>query len=162
MSVRNFGVLGQNIYLLSKRILSNNKLCQLLVNTGSRPFDHEPDKNNLLHNNILIVPKLVEEAMQEQKIMNYIVIMLDDFTPDPRNPEFKIATIRFDVICHFENWIIDDASLRPYAIMEELDIMFNGKKLQGIGNLSFAGADRLVVSPYLGGYSLLYSSSEFN
>lgn len=163
MSVRNFEVLGKNIYSITDKILANERIRQLLINTNGDPFKIPIlTDDNLLNKRVLIIPKLLEEVDERQTLMNYIVIMLDEFVPNPINQEFKISTIRFDVVCHFDNWLINSGALRPYSLMTELDKLFNQKKLQGIGNLNFTGADRLVVSPYLGGYSMLYSSTEFN
>ena len=86
----------------------------------------------------------------------------DDFVVNQINPEFKISTVRFDIACPYDEWLLDDTSLRPYLIMEELDIMFNQAKLSGIGNLQFHRADALTLSPQIGGYSMRYKINEFN
>ena len=87
---------------------------------------------------------------------------LDKYIVDPQNADFKIATVRFDVLCPMDRWVVNGKSLRPYLIMNEIDKDFNEKKLAGIGNLSFISSNRLVVSPYLSGYSLKYGHTEFN
>lgn len=61
-----------------------------------------------------------------------------------------------------DRWVVNGKSLRPYLMMNEIDKEFNEKKLAGIGNLSFISSNRLVVSPYLSGYSLKYGHTEFN
>ena len=58
--------------------------------------------------------------------------------------------------------MLDKESLRPYLIMQEIDTMFNGGKLAGIGNLQFWRADALTLSPWIGGYSMRYKINEFN
>ena len=92
----------------------------------------------------------------------YIIILLNNYEVDPENADFKIASIRFDVLCPMDRWVINAKSLRPYLIMNEIDKDFNEKKLSGIGNLSFESAEPLVVSAYLAGYSLRYGHTEFN
>ena len=57
------------------------------------------------------------------------------------NPEFKLSTIIFDIACPYEEWQLNDRSLRPYLIMEEIDNMFNEAKMAGIGTLQFYRAD---------------------
>jgi len=37
--------------------------------------------------------------------------------------------------------MLKDSQLRPYKIAAELDTMFNGKLLTGIGELNFLGAN---------------------
>ena len=70
--------------------------------------------------------------------------------------------MRFDIACPYDEWILNGYSLRPYLIMQEIDIMFNQSKMAGIGNLQFHRADNLTLSPWIGGYSMRYKINEFN
>ena len=94
--------------------------------------------------------------------MSYIVAVFDNFVVNQFNPEFKISTVRFDVACPYDEWVLDENSLRPYLIMQEIDNMFNQAKLSGIGNLQFHRADMLTLSPQIGGFSMEYKINEFN
>lgn len=96
------------------------------------------------------------------KKMSYVVAVFDDFVINPMNNEFKITTVRFDIACPYNEWKLDDQSLRPYLLMQEIDTMFNQAKLAGIGNLEFHRADILALSPQLGGYTMQYKINEFN
>ena len=49
-----------------------------------------------------------------------------------------------------------DFQMRPYRIAAEIDSMFSGKKLSGIGRLEFVGASYLNVSDEFGGVCLMY------
>jgi hypothetical protein len=40
--------------------------------------------------------------------------------------------------------------------------MFNEAKMAGIGTLQFYRADSLTLSPWIGGYSMVYKINEFN
>jgi len=40
--------------------------------------------------------------------------------------------------------------------------MFNEAKMAGIGTLQFVRADALTLSPWIGGYSMVYQINEFN
>jgi len=40
--------------------------------------------------------------------------------------------------------------------MEEIDNKFNQAKMAGIGTLSFVRADSLTLTPWIGGYSMVY------
>jgi hypothetical protein len=51
-----------------------------------------------------------------------------------------------------------DFELRPYKIAAELDSMFNGKHLTGIGTLEFVGANQIAENDELGGLCLLYKA----
>jgi hypothetical protein len=160
---RRFAVMGDNIFAICEKLLKNQKILKLLKFTDKNPLDHEDltedEADELLHKNILISPKIPDDDTIKQ---SYIIVLLDNFTIDPVNQDFKVTQIRFDAICPLDEWVLNDKSLRPYLIMSEIDSEFNEKALKGVGNLSFSGANRLVVSSYLGGYSMKYGQYEFN
>ena len=94
--------------------------------------------------------------------MSYVTSVFDDFVVNQLNPEFKTSTIRFDIACPYDEWMLDEKTLRPYLIMQEIDSMFNEQQLAGIGTLQFWRADVLSLSPWMGGYSMRYKINEFN
>ena len=94
--------------------------------------------------------------------MSYVTAVFSNFVVNQFNPEFKLSTIIFDIACPYEEWQLNDRSLRPYLIMEEIDNMFNEAKMAGIGTLQFYRADQLTLSPWIGGYSMTYKINEFN
>ena len=160
---RRFEVMGDDIFKIVNKILNNQNLLKLVKYTDNDPLAHEDipqdEIDKMLHKNILITPKIPDEDDDKNC---YIIVLLDNYVVDVENKDFKVATVRFDVLCPMDRWVINGKSLRPYLIMNEIDKEFNEKKLAGIGNLSFNSAERLVVSAYLAGYSLKYGHSEFN
>ena len=166
---RRFSVMGNNTFKIANKLMQNQRICRLLKYPTKDPFEKiDPVTNNeqpdvdgldLIHKQILIVPKVFDDSTEK---MSYIVSVFDDFTVNQLNPDFKLSTIRFDIACPYDEWILNETSLRPYLIMEEIDKMFNGGKLAGIGNLQFYRADNLTLSPWLGGYSMRYKINEFN
>jgi hypothetical protein len=112
----------------------------------------------LLHKQIVIIPKFPEDGIES----SFVLAVFDNFTINPSNPDFKLTRIRFDIVCPYTEWVINENSLRPYLIMEEIDFMFNQAKLSGIGNLQFTHSTPLVLSPQLAGYSMYYQINEFN
>ena len=159
---RRFSVMGTNAFKMADRLMSNQRLCRLLKDPCREPFaENLPDVNgeDLIHKQILIVPKLFDGSTEK---MSYIVTVFDDFSILASNNEFKVSTVRFDIACPYDEWVLNDTSLRPYLIMQEIDNMFNQSKMQGIGNLNFWRADALTLSPWLGGYSMRYKINEFN
>jgi len=94
--------------------------------------------------------------------MSYVLAVFDNFVVNNFNPEFKLTTLRFDIACPYDEWMLDNKSLRPYLLMHEIDNDFNEKTLAGIGTLQFARATALTLSPQIGGYSLWYNINEFN
>lgn len=160
---RRFEVMGEDIFKIVDRILKNQTILKLIKYTDKDPLKHEnltqDEIDEMLHKNILITPKIPDEDTDKNC---YIVVLLDNYEIDEVNSDFKSTVIRFDVLCPMDRWVVNQKSLRPYLIMNEIDKEFNERALAGIGNLSFQKASRLVVSPYLAGYSMLYGHTEFN
>lgn len=159
---RRFSVMGTNTFKIANKIMQNQKICRLLKYNVRDPFNPERpnvDGLDLIHKQILIVPKIYDDSTEK---MSYVTAIFDDFVVNQINTDFKVSTIRFDIACPYDEWILDEQSLRPYLIMEEIDKMFNQGKLAGIGNLQFYRADNLTLSPWIGGYSMKYKINEFN
>lgn len=161
--------MGTNTFKIANMLMSNQKLCRLLKYQSKDPFEEidpvtgkkQPDIDgiDLIHKQILIVPKVFDDSTEK---MSYVISVFDDFIVNQINPEFKISTVRFDIACPYDEWVLNGRSLRPYLIMEEIDKMFNESKMQGIGTLQFYRADNLTLSPWIGGYSMRYKINEFN
>ena len=162
MSQRRFAVMGDNTFKILNKLVNNQKICRLLKYQVRDPFSdnyEDVDGVDLLNRQILAVPKVFDASTEK---MSYIVAVFDNFVVNQFNPEFKISTVRFDVACPYDEWFVDENSLRPYLIMQEIDNMFNQAKLSGIGNLQFHRADMLTLSPQIGGFSMEYKINEFN
>ena len=167
LTQRRFAVMGENTFRIANKIMSNKHICRLLKYQTKSPFDKEcngkpqpdVDGTELINKQILIVPKIYDDSTEK---MSYITAIFDNFVVNQMNPEFKISTVRFDIACPYDEWLLNEHSLRPYLIMQELDDMFNQAKLAGIGKLQFYRADNLVLTPWMGGYSMVYKINEFN
>lgn len=162
-SQRRFSVMGTNTFNIANKLMTNQRLCRLLKYQVRDPFNedkYEPvDGVDLLNKQILIVPKIWDESTEKT---SYVVALFSNFTTNIINPEFKLSTIRFDVACPYDEWVLSEHSLRPYLIMQEIDDMFNGAKMAGIGTLQFVRAEAIVLTSQIGGYSMLYQINEFN
>ena len=166
---RRFAVMGLNTFKIANKLMTNQRICRLLKYQTRNPFiDTDPvtkksqpdvDGADLINRQLLIVPKVFDDSTEK---MSYIISGFDDFVVNQMNPEFKTSTVRFDIACPYDEWMLDDKSLRPYLIMQEIDIMFNEQQLAGIGTLQFWRADTLTLSPWIGGYSMKYKINEFN
>lgn len=160
---RRFSVLGTNTFTIANKLIQNQRLCRLLKYQVRDPFDADKyediDGLDLLNKQILIVPKIWDESTEKK---SYIVALFSSYNINFVNPDYKIATIRFDVACPYDEWILNDQSLRPYLIMQEIDDTFNGARLAGIGTLKFLRSEAIVLTSQIGGYSMLYQIDEFN
>ena len=166
---RRFAVMGENTFRIANKLISNEKLCRLLKYQTKDPLEKidpitnkaQPDVDgvDLLHKQILIVPKVFDDSTEK---MSYVIAVFHSFVVNQLNSEFKVSTIRFDIACPYDEWVLNGQSLRPYLIMQEIDKDFNEKKMAGIGTLQFWRADPLVLTPWIGGYSMYYKINEFN
>lgn len=103
---------------------------------------------------IKLAPKI---AMPEhEKVKSYIIISIDNFTPNEKNPQFRDCSIHFDIICHTDYWKMDNYQIRPLKIAGYIDGILNNTKLTGIGTLNFMGCNELVLDEVLSGYTLSY------
>lgn len=158
---RRFAVMGNNLFRIVSRIMDNKKVCRLLKYQDGNPFAADRpniDGIDLLHKQIIIVPKIPENGIE----CSFIIVVFDRYTINPNNPDFKVSRIRFDVVCPFSEWVINADNLRPYLLMQEIDTMFNQAELNGLGKLQFTHSEPLVLSPQMGGYSMYYQVNEFN
>lgn len=160
---RRFSVMGTNAFNMANKLMQNQHLCRLLKYQVRDPFDNnkyeDVDGILLLNKQIMITPKIWDESTEKT---SYVIALFESFTANLFNQDFKIDTISFDVACPYDEWVLDGQSLRPYLIMEEIDQMFNGAQMAGIGTLSFVTAERNVFTSQIGGYTMLYRINEFN
>ena len=148
----------KDMEIISNMIIKNNNLKKLLYYTSrdclNKPNLTEDQTLELFGKNIKLVPTLYVDG----SVLNYIVISFDNFITNQENPEFRNNLIEFDIICHFDQWQLNDFQLRPYRIAAELDSMFNGKHLTGIGELEFLGATQIILTDEYAGLCLLYQA----
>lgn len=142
--------------LIVSMIMKNDRLKNMLYYTTkdclNRPKLNEDQTLDLFGKQIKIIPKLEIDS----DVKNYLIVTFNNFVPNVENPEFRDNSITFDIICHYDQWQMKDFQLRPYLIAAELDTMFNGKHLTGIGELEFVTMRQIGVSPEFCGLSMVY------
>ena len=147
----------KDLDLIISGMLKNERLKRLLFYTSKDALNRknltEDESLSLINKNIKIVPKLTVDG----SVLNYIIISFDNFTPS-ENPEFRDNIIEFDIIFHFDQWQLQDFALRPYKIAGEIDSMFNGKHLTGIGKLEFLGGNQIILTNEFAGLCLMYQA----
>ena len=148
----------KDLDIITSNFMKNERLKKLLYYTTPDALDKpaltQEQNMELFKNNIKIVPKLYIDG----SVLNYIIIVFDNFIPNATNPEFRDNIIYFDIVCHFDQWNLGDFKIRPYKIAAEIDTMFNNKHLSGIGELQFMGARRIVLTDEFAGISLMYQA----
>lgn len=143
--------------LIINKILDNKKVLKLLYYT-SADWESKPNltsdqiKSLFSNKQIWNVPKLVVDKEK----YNYLRITYDTFVPNATNTFYRDHIVEIKIICHFDNWDLNDFELRPYRIAGEIDSMLDGARLTGIGRLQFIGADQDVYDEEFGGITLKY------
>ena len=147
----------KDLDLIISGMLKNERLKRLLFYTSKDALNRknltEDESLSLINKNIKIVPKLTVDG----SVLSYIIISFDNFTPSG-NPEFRDNIIEFDIICHFDQWQLQDFALRPYKIAGEIDSMFDKKHLTGIGKLEFLGGNQIILNNEFAGLCLMYQA----
>ena len=144
--------------IISELILKNKRLAKLLYYTTpdalKKPTLTEEQLYSLFGKNIKMVPCL----RIDPEVLNYIVVNFDSFIPNGSNPEFRNNLIIIDIVCHYDQWHLQDFALRPHKIAAELDSMLDKQKLTGIGELQFMGANIKNYNDTFGGIVLTYEA----
>lgn len=157
----NFTDIGHDLKGILNRLLKNDRLIKLLYYSQSDienlPNLTKAEKVSMINDHIKIIPRLPKDI--ESK--NYLVIQMDSFTPIGNNSRMRGFLLSFDVLCHADNWIMDDYMLRPFKILQELDSMFNMSKLHSLGPVNFVSANQILINEELMGYSIYFKVHDF-
>ena len=148
----------KDMNIIVDRIMKHDRLKKMLYYTTrdclDKPKLTDDETIEMFGKQIKIVPKLYVDG----SVLNYMIISFDNFSPNANNPEFRDNIIEFDIICHFDQWHMKDFELRPYKIAAELDSMFSGQKLTGIGKLEFLGANQMILTDEYAGLCDMYQA----
>ncbi len=152
---------------------ASKNICKLLYYTERNPLEQptgdpiDPErprpefntiaeaKEHIMDSRILLVPRV---PFQEERGA-FIVLLIDSFFLT-ENEQFKANSLIFDVFAHHDNWLLTD-NLRPFLLMEQIDTIFNNRKLS-IGNVKFDTGRAIVLTEQFIGYQLVYRDVSFN
>lgn len=146
----------KDMKLIANMLIKNKRLRKLLKNTTRDALDgpniSDKEAIEMFGKEIKNVPQM----KIDKNIRNYIFIKFDNFVPNGTNPEFRDNLIYFNIVCHYDQWQLQDFELRPIRIGAEIDTMFNNQRLTGIGLLQFVGASEIIINEEFAGYSFIY------
>lgn len=138
-------------------MLKNERLKRLLHYTTQDALDKpnitQKETLGLIGKNIKMIPKLV----LDKTVLNYVIVSFKNFGLSS-NPQFRTNVVEFDIICHFDQWQLNDFALRPYKIAAEIDTMFCNQKLTGIGTLQFLGSKMIGINNEYCGLCIFYEA----
>lgn len=148
----------KDLALIVSKMFEDQRLMKLLYYTQKdalkAPDLTQEQKYAMIHKQIRIVPKVEIDT----ECPTYVLIGMDNFTPNSKNPEYRDCIIEFDILCHPDHWNLGNFQLRPYKIAGEIDSLFNKKKLTGIGETQFVTGRNLLLNDQLMGLCLTYEA----
>ena len=140
MSVRNSSELGENLILITKRLMANQNLLKLLYYSDKEPLSHEDlseevIKEEIFEKLIRVTPKLPPQGDAKSRIGLRLVKGI----PNEENGEFREIFFSIEIFVPMTQWIIKNTNLRPFAIMGELEKSLKGKRVNGLGTIQGEG-----------------------
>lgn len=158
--VRSFELIGLQLDIITQKILKNDKIVKLLINTtrdalNDKELTQEERMSVIKDKYITLVPYLPKE----DEIKSYLIIGFDQFSPSPVTDKGMDYILSIDVLCHKDLWIMNGLCPRPYLIMNEIKKEFHMAKLDTWGPAVFTGAPSLVANDNYMGFSMLFSMS---
>lgn len=147
---------------LIRLLVINNKDC--LDNTESEVYKEvlaKTDLHTLIRDGyIKLAPKI--RMPEHEEVKAYIIMSVDNFTPNDNNDYYRDHMISFDIICHIDQWDLGNYRIRPLKIAGYIDGLLNNAKLSGIGTIDFVGCKELILNEDLAGYTLTYRTINGN
>lgn len=161
MAVRNSQELGENLVLIMRYLCENNNLKKLLKYTDKNPLS--PDLPNIstaeiINKNIKVVP-LVNN---EEDTTESTVVLLFPRGSVTDNKDFKQVALEVLVYVPIVKWIVNDESLRPFLIMSEIEKSLKGKKINGLGTITYLNFDLSLISDLMSCYKMEFYIDTYN
>lgn len=161
--------------LLKRLLIINNKDCLDMDKEEYKQIIDAYSLGDLIEKNyIRLNPKIARGTHEE--IKTYIIVTLDNFSPNRASAHYMDYNINFDIICYNDAWVLNDYKVRPLMICGYIDGILNSLtqenkrlekshkshiKLSGIGQYQFLGCDFNVLNEDLSMYTLSYHGSHF-
>ena len=155
-----FAELNDNIMSVLFKLIDNQNLCKLLNYISYDPLAEADIQNTatLLFDKIYPFPFSPDVDTEARSQLN---VLFEDFKLGKDNPAFKNNQVTFVIVCHSSLWRIS-GMLRPFAIMKEIDTLFNSKNVIGIGKMEFSSGNLAWVNEKYSGYRVSYKVYDFN
>lgn len=156
--------IGANLIKIAKRLLDNQNLCKLLVNTDLDPLNPNTHPNNidgisLLHKNIRVVPLVTAE---DQTTETKIVLLFDEGEVNRSNSDNENLSLLINIYCPFKEWNITGDTLRPFAIMSEIRKSIQDKRINGLGEIIYRGFNVSTLTEEMGSYMMRFAINAFS
>lgn len=155
--------IGPNLIKIAKKLLANQDLCRLLVNTDLDPLNSQKHPNHidgltLLHKNIRVIPLVTAE---DQSTESKIVLVFDEGRISG-NYDNERLSLEIHLYCPFQEWSIVGDTLRPYAIMAEIRKTLQDKRINGLGEIVYEGFSMSTLTEEMGSYVMDFRINAFS
>lgn len=155
---------GRNLIKIGKRLINNQNLLMLLINTDKDPLNKEKHPNEIngvsvLNKNILFVPLLKPD---KQDTTSKVAIFTDGGTINGLNSDNENLSLVINVYCPFIEWAITGDNLRPFAIMSEIRQSLQDRRINGLGEIKYLGFDLNGLTEEMSCYSMRFAINAFS
>lgn len=155
---------GKNLIKISKKLIQNQDLLKLLVNTDLDPLDKDKhpeyiDGLTLMNKNIRVVPLLKAD---DQTTSSKLVLLFDEGEINSSNSDNENVSLMINVYCPFEEWLIAGDQLRPFAIMSEIRKSIQDKRINGLGEIKYLGFSVSTLTEEMGCYTMRFFINAFS
>lgn len=159
MGVRNCADIGINLQKITTRLISNDRLVNLLYYTGKDPYSENPlteqqKKDRIFEKLIKIVPRIGAE--EKETATSMVSVRVVRGRQNSENTEFKDMIIEIETFVPLTQWLIKDSNLRPFAIMGEIQKSLNGKTIDGLGRMVGGDFDLNFITEEIAGYVQMF------
>lgn len=173
------------LLFIKNRPYSNKLKRLLIINSPDCLSSEKDDEYNAFVQNFSVSDMIEKGYIRlntkiargtHEEIKSYIVITLDNFTPNRKSSEYRNYIIHVDIICYNDEWVLDNLDIRPLMIAAYIDGILNTYsdesknsvkqlssriKLTGIGYYSFLSCGLVMLNQDLSAYTLSYFGEHF-
>ena len=156
---------GRNMIDIAKKLLENQNLCKLLINTDLDPLNETihpdiPDTYELFNKNIRVIPMVSPD--DETTTSKIVIVYTGSFLSEQNvNFDHENIALAIYVYCPYKEWTIAGDSLRPFAIMAEIRKSLQDKRINGLGEIRYEGFDLSSLTNKTGSYVLRFTIGAF-
>lgn len=156
---------GPNLIKVVKKLISNQDLLKLLINTDLDPLNPEKHPNiinpydEILNKYIKVVPLLLDEDLTTA---SKVVVMFDEGEVNSGNVDNENISMLISVYCPFKEWLIVGDAIRPFAIMSEIRKSLQDKRINGLGEITYSGFTLATLSEETGVYAMRFYINAFS
>lgn len=160
IKISRFNELNTVLMSVLLKLVDSDNLCKLINYDTYTPLSETSmtDNTTLLFDKIYPYPFTPNVDEEARTVIN---VLLDNFELGKTNTYFKNNQLSFVVICHKDLWRID-SMLRPFAILNEIDTLFNCQNGYGVGKTIFDNGHLLWINAQYSGYKVTYNLCDFN